>query len=159
MADGVHVRSVEALEGFETCLGRAQDDTQEFLASARAQVSTILDWITDQEHAAQRTISQAEDHLNSAQDNLTEALNAPYDDDEDPPDCSAEEAEVSEAEGELQSAIDRSEEVRRIAEEVRTTAEDFLDSARQLDEISGERLRMAQLYVRAKVVELSSYIA
>lgn len=159
MPEQVNVRSVEALESFEGALSRAQDEALEFLTTARAQVSTMLDWITEREHQAQRSVSEAEDHLSCAQDNLTQALNEPYDEDEGPPDCSEFEEQVSDAGRELDAAVERREEVQRLAGQVRTAAEDFLHSARQLHGISGERMRMAQLFVRAKARELRSYLA
>jgi len=160
MPDQVDVRSVEALEAFEESLGRAQEGAEEFLAAARAQVSTVLDWITEREHEAQRNISQAEDRLGWAQDGLSDCANASYDDeDEDPPDCSSWEGQVSDSQRELDEALEHLNEVRRAADQVRSAAEDFLHSARQLDGVSRERMRLARLYLQAKTRELHSYRA
>ena len=160
MPDQVDVRSVEALEALEESLGRAQNGVEAFLATARAQVSTVLDWVTEREHEAQRNLSQAEDRLRWAQDGLSDCANSSYDDEqEEPPDCSSWEEQVSDSQRGLDEAAERLEEVRRIADQVRGAAEDFLHSARQLDGVSDERMRLARLYLQAKTRELHSYLA
>ena len=159
MPDQVDVRSVEVLEVFDRSLGRAQSGAQEFLLAARPQVSTVLDWVTEREHEAQRNISQAEDRLSWAQDGLSDCASSSYDDEEGPPDCSSWEAHVSEAERELDEAVARVDGVRRIADQVRGAAEDFLHSARQLEGVSNERMRLARLYLQAKTRVLHSYLA
>ena len=160
MPDQVDVRSVEALEALEETLGRAQNGVEAFLVAARAQISTVLDWVTEREHEAQRNISQAEDRMAWAQDGLSDCANSSYDDEEeDPPDCSSWEEQISDTQRELDEAAKRLEEVRRIADQVRGAAEDFLHSARELGGVSDERMRLARLYLQAKTRELHSYLA
>ena len=160
MPDQVDVRSVEALEALEESLGRAQNGVESFLAASRAQVSTLLDWVTEREHEAQRNISQAEDRLSQAQDGLNDCASSSYDDEEEaPPDCSSWEEQVSESQRELYEASERLDEMRRVGDQMRGAAEDFLHSARELDGVSAERMRLARLYLQAKTRELHSYLA
>jgi hypothetical protein len=160
MSNQVDVRSVEALEGFEESLGRAQDGLQEFLATAKAQVSTLLDWINDREHEAQRNLSRAEERLEWARSGLADCQDSgSYDDEEGPPDCSSWEDEVSFAQREMNEALDRLDLVRRVRDEMRGAAEDFLGGARELRTVSDERMRLARLYLQAKSRELHAYLS
>ena len=159
MAGEVDVRSVEALEALEESLGRAQNGVETFLAEARAQTGAVLEWVTQREHDAHRAVSQAEDRLSWAQDGLSDCASSSYDDDEGPPDCSSWEEQVSDARYELNEAVDRLVEVQRIAGQVRGAAEDFLHTARGLDRVSDEHMRLARLYLQTKARALHSYRA
>ncbi len=158
MAHQVEVRSVDALLDFERSLGRTRGDVDVFLASARAQTSTVLDWITEREHEAQRSVSHAEDRMSLAQDGLSDCLNSCYDDEDGPPDCSSWEYQVSDIRREMEEATERLDNVRRVAAQVRTAAEDFLRSARGLGSVADEQMRLACLYLQAKTRELNSYL-
>lgn len=159
MSDQVDVRSVEGLAVLEESLGRAQNRVEEFLETARAQVSSLLEWITEREHDAQRAISEAEARLGWAQDGLSDCANSGYDEDENPPDCTSWEDQIYSTRQEVSAAEVRLEEVRRVADELLRAAEDFLHSARELDGVSEQRMRLARLYLQAKTRDLHSYLA